>query len=97
MVELILPAYLLALLPEEERDSRGSRRSIWLQPGSWGALVHQIADRFPQLARRVIPDAARLANGFVLVVNDEIVRGDHASLALGGGDEVAIIAAVAGG
>ena len=63
MVKLVLPAYLLALLPEEERLSSGSRRSVWLQPGSWAALVHQIAERFPQLARRVVPDAARLANG----------------------------------
>lgn len=97
MVKLILPAYLLALVPEEERLASGSRRSVWLQPGSWGTLVRQIAERFPQLARRVVPDAGQLSNGFILVVNDEIVRGNHASLAVGSGDEIAIIAAVAGG
>ena|ERR1051326_9375908 len=97
MVKLILPAYLLALLPEEEYQASRARRSVWLQPGSWGTLVHQMVERFPQLARRVVPDGGQLSNGFILVVNDEIVRGNHASLAIGGGDEIAIIAAVAGG
>jgi sulfur carrier protein ThiS len=91
MVNFRLPAYLQALVPEADR------RSMWLEPGSWSALVRQVGERFPQLAGRIMPDSLRLATGFVLVVNDEIVRGDHASLQLRSGDEVVIIAAVAGG
>jgi sulfur carrier protein ThiS len=97
MVDLVLPAYLLVLLPPEERPTVGSRRSVRLEPGSWATLVRQIAERFPQLARKVIPESTRLGNGFVLVINDEIVRGDHTSLVLGSGDQLTILAAVAGG
>jgi sulfur carrier protein ThiS len=45
----------------------------------------------------VLLDGASLAHGFVLVINDRIVRGDYAAMSLRNGDELAIIAAVAGG
>ena len=97
MVTLVLPAYLVSLLPEQDRRTTGARRSLSLQPGSWRALVGELSDRFPLLARRVLPDSVTLANGFVLVINDQVVHGDPGSLDLQAGDEIVIIAAVAGG
>jgi molybdopterin converting factor small subunit len=97
MVTLVLPAYLVALLPEHECQIKGTRRLVSLQPGTWQALVGELSQRFPLLAKRVLLDGASLAHGFVLVINDQIVRGDCAAMSLGNGDELAIIAAVAGG
>ena len=97
MVTLVLPAYLVALLPDQECQVKGTRRLVSLQEGSWQALVGQLSERFPLLAKRVLLDGVSLAHGFVLVINDQIVRGDYAAMSLRNGDELAIIAAVAGG
>jgi molybdopterin converting factor small subunit len=96
MLKLVLPAYLAALLPDHE-PARGNRRSLWLEPGPWPALVEQLQARFPRLANRLVQEHGQLANGFVLVVNDSIVHDAPAGLDLRAGDEVTIIAAVAGG
>ena len=96
MLKLVLPAYLAALLPDHE-PARGHRRSLSLEPGSWPSLVEQLQARFPRLAHRLVEEHGQLAKGFVLVVNDSIVHDVPASLELRAGDEVAIIAAVAGG
>jgi hypothetical protein len=49
---------------------------------SWQALVGQLSERFTLLATRVLLDGARPAHGFVLVINDQIVRGDYAAMSL---------------
>ena len=97
MVTLVLPAYLVALLPDHECQVKGTRRLVSLQAGPWQAVVGELCERFPLLAKRVLLDGASLAHGFVLVINDQIVRGDYAGMSLRNGDELAIIAAVAGG
>ena len=96
MVTLVLPAYLVALLPDHECQVKGTRRLVLLQTGSWQAVVGEPSQRFPLLAKRVLLDGASLAHGFVLVINDQIVR-DYAAMSLRNGDELALIAAVAGG
>jgi len=97
MVTLVLPAYLAALLPDHECQVKGTRRLVSLQAGSWQAVVGELSARFPMLAKRALLDSASPAHGFVLVLNDQIVRGDYAAMSLRNGDELAIIAAVAGG
>src|SRR5262249_4136785 len=67
VVTLVLPAYLIALLPEPDRRATGSHRSVSLRPGPWQTVVGELSERFPLLARRVLPDCINLANGFVLV------------------------------
>ena len=97
MVTLVLPAYLVALLPDQECQVKGTRRLVSLEAGSWETIVRELSERFPLLAKRVLRDGADLAHGFVLVINDQIVRGDYPAISLRNGDELAIIAAVAGG
>lgn len=97
MLTLVLPAYLVALLPDHECQIKGTRRLVSLHAGPWEAVVGELSDRFPLLAKRVLLDGAGLAHGFVLVINDQIMKGDYAAMSLRNGDELAIIAAVAGG
>ena len=97
MVTLVLPSYLISLLPDHACQVKGTRRLVSLQAESWQAIVRELSERFPLLAKRVLLDGVSLAYGFVLVINDQIVRGDYAAMSLRNGDELAIIAAVAGG
>ena len=96
MLKVVLPAYLAALLPDHE-PARSNRRFLSLEPGPWPSVVDQLHARFPRLANRLVQEHGQLACGFVLVVNDSIVHDAPSSLELRAGDEVTIIAAVAGG
>lgn len=95
MVRVRLPSYLFRLLPEDER--RSSARSVALTSGSWLELVQEMRERFPQFAERVLTESGTLATGFVVAVNDEVLPSGYTSMELHSGDEVAIIAAMAGG
>jgi molybdopterin converting factor small subunit len=95
MVSLRLSASLAPLLPDGTGPS--SRRTVMMDASCWVELTEQIRDRFPDLAKRVLNGGAEVAPGFVLVVNDEVMRRPPASLTLAAGDEVTIFAAVAGG
>ncbi|MBV9957663.1 MAG: MoaD/ThiS family protein [Acidobacteria bacterium] len=97
MVTFMLPSHLFDLLPEDYHATRSSLISVSLNSGSWKDLVLEIQARFPLLAERVLTESGSLASGFVLAVNDEIIRRDFDSLKFNGGDEFSIIAAMAGG
>jgi sulfur carrier protein ThiS len=97
MVKFLLPSHLSALLPQDGTITRAPVTSVSLQPGSWEELVRQIRERFPQLAERALTESGSIASGFVLAVNDEVIRGGYASLEFRSGDEFSIIAAMAGG
>ncbi|MBI4579014.1 MAG: MoaD/ThiS family protein [Planctomycetes bacterium] len=97
MVSLMLPSYLFDLLPEDELQGSRSRRAIHLGCGSWQELAREMRERFPLLAQRVLTEADEVADGFAVVVNDEVLRWNGASVNLRSGDQVAIIAVMAGG
>src|SRR4051812_19299053 len=97
MIRLVLPAYLFDLLPEDARLNSHSRGWVLLNPGSWSELVQEIRDRFPLLAQRVLVESVRMNAGFVLVINGEIRRTGYESLDFRDGEEIVIIAALAGG
>jgi molybdopterin converting factor small subunit len=97
MVRLTLPAPLAALLPEDERRLAPGRRSLSLLSESWEDIVDELRRRCPALADRVLTDDGEVSAAFVLVVNDEVVPGRRSSFALGSGDEIFLIAAIAGG
>jgi sulfur carrier protein ThiS len=97
MVRFTLPSYLFALLPEDERRCSSFPRSVSLDPGSWVELVQEMRQRFPLFAKRVLTESGSIATGFVVAVNDEVMQGGYSSLDFGSGDEVTIIAAMAGG
>jgi sulfur carrier protein ThiS len=96
MIDLTLPMYLASLLQDEASSPGARHRTITLAAGTWVDLACELETRFPVLAHRLMPEGASLGRGFVLVRNDEIVR-SVASVDLQSGDQLTIIAAVAGG
>jgi sulfur carrier protein ThiS len=97
MIRMILSSPLFDLLPEEERASCASRRVVNLEADSWREVVREVRERFPKLSEHVLTDSGQVAPGFALVVNDEVMPRHAASAAVRGGDEIALIAAIAGG
>ena len=92
MVELTLPSYLC-----DGEGGGSSRRTLALGAGRWAEIVEELRTRYPRLAGRVLNDSGRIADGFVLVVNDEVCPRDCAGVELRDGDEFSIIGAIAGG
>jgi molybdopterin converting factor small subunit len=97
MPTLRLASPLFALVPESERERSGQTRSLSMRSSTWPALAEEIRVRFPALADRVLPETDSISGGFVLVVNDEVVSLSGVSVELGDGDEVCLLAAIAGG
>jgi hypothetical protein len=97
MIKLTLSAPMFALLPEDERTSAIAPRGVALQGGSWPDVVQEIRRRFPDLADRVLTPSDTLRPAFVLVVNDEVKSGGDGSFEIVAGDELYMIAAIAGG
>lgn len=63
----------------------------------WHDLTEQMREHYPAVAARVLKAGVQMSPGFVIVVNDEVLRDPPSTLALASGDEVVIFAAVAGG
>lgn len=97
MVKLTLSSPLFELLPEQEQIKKCAPRSVWLQAGSWEEVTREIQERFPLLGKRVLTETASVANSFLLVVNRSVVKTDYTSLQLNSGDEIFLLAAIAGG
>jgi len=97
MVKLKLSATLFDILPEDERQRRCSPKTVLLNPGSWGQVTQEIQKRFPLLAERVLTESASIATSCVLAVNGKVLKSGYTSLHFHSGDEIAIIAAMAGG
>lgn len=98
MMTLTLPTPLASFI--KETDGRGSPRprSLLFDARSWGEFLGEIRERFPLLAERVLTASGTLASGFVLVINDEALPANGApSYDLHDGDQLAFIAALAGG
>jgi sulfur carrier protein ThiS len=93
MVKLTLPSPLLTLVPADER----SQRSTMLEARSWADAIAEIRTRFPQLAARVLTESGGVIPTFALVVNDDLVPSGSVPPELSAGDEIALIAIMAGG
>ena len=95
MITLTLPAPLTGFI----NDGGGRRpRSLLLDARSWPDFLGELRERFPALAERVLTASGTLAPGFVLVINDEALPAKgRADYDLRDGDQVALIAALAGG
>ena len=96
MVNLTLSAPLGVLLPGGD-PSRPTRRPVQVDAATWAELADQLRDRFPVLAQRVLNGGCDVNPSFVVVLNDMVTRRPGATLELRPGDEVYLLAAVAGG
>jgi len=97
MVKFIIPSHLIQLLDSKALASGSSMPVVLLDPGPWTKLIGQIRKRFPKLAGQVLTESDNLAMGFILALNDEVIRSDYSALHFRSGDEFSIIAAMAGG
>lgn len=97
MIKLTLSAPMFALLPEHERATAVAPREVALEGESWPDVVREIRRRFPDLANRVLTPSDTLRPAFVLVINDEVVPGGDGSFEIVAGDQLYMIAAIAGG
>ena len=96
MLSLTLAVPLASLLPKPEQAAVGPRRSTNLEANSWAEAIEEMRCRFPDLAARVFTEEGAVRKGFVLVVNDEVApRGSPPDVSQG--DELALIAQIAGG
>lgn len=97
MIKLTLSAPMFALLPEHERAAAPAPRVVRLDGDSWPDVVLEIRRRFPDLANRVLSPGDTLRPAFVLVVNDEVMPGGDGSFEIVAGDQLYMLAAIAGG
>jgi len=97
MVKLRLSSPLFKMLPEDEKQKRCSPGAVLLDPGSWEQVIQEIQTRFPLLAERVLSDSTNIATSCLLAVNGKVVKSGYTSLHFQSGDEIAIVAAMAGG
>ena len=96
-MRLRLPCSLLDLVPEADRVQGAGSASVPLAARSWTELVEELRGRFPLLAERTLTDAGTPRAGFALVINDEVVPAGGGPVAVGPGDELSLIAVIAGG
>lgn len=97
MIKLIIPSSLATLLPDDGESSSLGRRSVSLNSGPWMNVAVEIRERLPMLAERVLTESDNIAPGFMLVVNDKVVARDQTRMKLHDGDNVSVIAQLAGG
>lgn len=97
MIRLSLSAPLFALVPPEERPVNGRGRWVELAATSWPEVVEEVRRRFPDLAGHVLTGEGGIVPGFVLVVNDEVMPRGDTEFAVADGDDLAFLAALAGG
>jgi sulfur carrier protein ThiS len=97
VLTLVLPTALVDLLPEPERAHEGPRSSVPLDADCWWDMVEEVRERFPDLAARVLTESGAVAPRYALVVNDDVVPGHDAPVEVRPGDEIAVVAIIAGG
>jgi len=95
MVKVLLPSHLAKFL--EDDSTLPLSKPVLVSPCSWEEFVRELRARHPRLAEKVFVNPSRIASGFALVVNDEIVQGNHDALHFRSGDEMCILATFAGG
>ncbi|KOX16374.1 hypothetical protein ADK67_40160 [Saccharothrix sp. NRRL B-16348] len=78
-------------------DQSYGHRSVALTASTWPETVREIRSRFEKLGERLFDESGRLRTGFVVAVNDEIVRGPDGPRLLGPGDRLYLFAQIAGG
>jgi sulfur carrier protein ThiS len=98
MITLMLPTPLTGFINDSESRGSARPRSLLLDARTWPEFLGEMRERFPFLAERVLTSSGTLAPGFVLVINDEALPANgRASYDLHDGDQIALIAALAGG
>jgi sulfur carrier protein ThiS len=98
MITLTLPTPLASFITGAEGRGGSRPRSLLFDAGTWAEFGGELRERFPLLAARVLTASGALAPGFVLVINDEALPANGAACYdIHDGDQVALIAALAGG
>jgi molybdopterin converting factor small subunit len=98
MIRLTLPAPLARLMQVNDSHNGSGPLTVLMAARNWQEFVHEVRGRYPLLADRVFTSSGDLTAGFALVINDEAqpARRGH-FYRLKDGDDIALIAALAGG
>jgi hypothetical protein len=94
MIRLVLSGPLRPLVAIDLIEPKGGL--LDLDTESWAGVVQLMRDRYPRLAARVLTDDDLVVPGFLVAVNAE-VRPTRITPQLGDGDEICLIAQMAGG
>jgi len=86
------------LIPTPRQKFTHDEASVSLEATTVSALVDALEARFPGIKARLCDDGGKLRRFLNIYVNSEDIRFlDNEATALGDGDEVSIVPAVAGG
>jgi sulfur-carrier protein len=86
------------LIPTPLQKFTNDEASVGLEASSVTALIEALEERYPGIKARLCDDSGKLRRFLNIYVNSEDIRFlDNESTALGDGDEVSIVPAVAGG
>lgn len=91
MVKLTLP------FSQDGKVGKSVLTTVALQPGSWDTVVGELRAQHPSVAERIFTSSGRMAAGFALVLNDDVVHAGHPPSDLRSGDELYVIVTIAGG
>lgn len=97
MIRLALPSHLGSLIARDLEDVGRRPAIIRLLAHSWPDVVSEIRQHHPRLADRVLDDTGDIKPGFALVVNDSVIPDTRPDVDFADGDEVALVAVMAGG
>ena len=86
------------LIPTPLQKFTNDEASVFLEASTVDALIEALDGRYPGLKGRLCDEAGKLRRFLNVYVNSEDIRFlDNQATALGDGDEVSIVPAVAGG
>ncbi len=94
MIKVTLPFWLD---PQGGKVGKSALTTVALPPGSWEMMVMQVRAQHPVVAERIFTSSGCIAPGFALVLNDDVVHGGSLPADLHTGDELFVIATIAGG
>ena len=83
---------------EHLRAYCGGERDVELEGDTIGALLEDLAVKFPEMSRRVLDDRGRLRSHLVVICNDRILdRAGLSRVLVSDQDDVRLFAAASGG
>jgi molybdopterin converting factor small subunit len=98
VVTVTLAASLATYLPEDPiGPCPAGHRSVTLAAESWPDTVQELRSRFDRLGEHLFEESGRLRSGFLVAVNDQLIRHEDGPRDVRSGDKVYLFAQIAGG
>jgi molybdopterin synthase sulfur carrier subunit len=86
------------LIPTPLRKFTENQDTVTVAPGSIGAIVAELAQRYPGIVKPMLDDKGELRKFVNIYLNGEDIRfAEGTETAVKDGDEISIVPAIAGG